>query len=58
MRPRASARRLKSSPDGRPQYALGLRLGYWPCVGGPYLQVALGPWSVSVWFGLAAVGAP
>lgn len=49
---RVCCRRLKSAPDGGRQYAVGLRVGYWPCVRGPYAQLALGPWSVSAWFGL------
>ena len=51
MRLRAMVRK---STRGEPGYALGygLRVGYWPCLRAPYVQVALHHWRVEVWYGL------
>ncbi len=40
------------SPAGRPSWGFGLRVGYWPCLRGPYLQIALGTRRLDVWHGL------
>jgi hypothetical protein len=49
---RVQARRMKRSPGGRDQFALGLRLGYWPCLRAPYVQLVLLCWRFDLWFGL------
>jgi len=43
--------RFDASPDGRQSWGVGFRFGYWPCVQGPYLQVAYGVSRVSIWWG-------
>jgi hypothetical protein len=32
--------------------AYGLRIGYWPCLRAPYLQIAFHRWRIEVWHGL------
>lgn len=36
---------------GRHSQALGVRVGFWPCLGGPFAQVAVGSVRVDVWYG-------
>lgn len=43
----------KESATGRPTWALGGRVGYWPCVQGPFLQLTAGRKHLSVWWGYA-----
>lgn len=33
-------------------YAYGARIGYWPCVGGPFVQVTFGKKHLSIWIGI------
>lgn len=37
--------------QGRRLIALGVKLGYWPCLRAPYLQLALGWWALDIWYG-------
>lgn len=39
------------SSSGRHAYALGLRVGYWPCLGGPFIQMAIATKRLDLWFG-------
>jgi hypothetical protein len=39
------------SPKGERSFGIGFRFGWWPCVGGPYVQVGYGFGRVSVWWG-------
>jgi hypothetical protein len=43
---------MRRRPDGANQLALGLRVGYWPCLRGPYVQVVFACWRFEAWFGL------
>ena len=52
MRIRAATRTGKCSAEGRYTLAYGLRLGYWPCLKAPYIQVAFHRWRFELWFGL------
>jgi hypothetical protein len=45
-------RRSRQSKTGRHAQSLGLRLGYWPCLGAPFIGVDVGSWRVEVWWGL------
>lgn len=45
-------RRNKESPEHQPSIGFGLRLGWWPCLRGPYLQVAFLYWRLDMWHGL------
>jgi hypothetical protein len=44
----------RESTHGAAGYALGygLRVGYWPCLRGVYVQVALHRWRIEIWSGL------
>lgn len=44
--------RTKRSPQGTHAHGYGLRVGYWPCLKAPYVQVALAIWRLDVWHGL------
>lgn len=37
--------------NGEHAIAVGLRVGYWPCLHAPFIQTALGKWTVSLWWG-------
>lgn len=37
--------------EGRKSWGIGGRMGYWPCVHGPFFQVGIGTKRVSVWYG-------
>ena len=41
--------RNKQSPEGIYAKAFGARVGYWPCVRSPFVQVSFWIWRVSVW---------
>lgn len=38
--------------------ALGLRVGYWPCLQAPFVQVTVGSHIFEVWFGLESYRKP
>jgi hypothetical protein len=42
----------KRNAEGRHALGYGLRLGYWPCLKAPYVQIAFHRWRLEVWFGL------
>lgn len=44
-------RRFSCAPDGRQMMALGVRVGWWPCLNAVFLQVAFLYWRAEVWFG-------
>lgn len=48
---RANVRRQRRREDGAHTIALGVRAGYWPCLGAPFFRVDLGPCIFEVWFG-------
>lgn len=43
---------MKRRADGANQLAIGLRVGYWPCLRAPYVQVVFACWRIEIWFGL------
>jgi hypothetical protein len=49
-------RLTNTSAEGRHAFALGFRFGYWPCLGGPFVQLALGKHIVSIWYGVVWKG--
>lgn len=51
-RPRASVRAATRSPEGKPVLAFGLRVGYWPCLRAPFLELAFHRWRIDLWVGL------
>lgn len=48
----AQARPMKKSPGGVRSFGVGLRVGYWPCLCAPYVQITVLFWRLDVWFGL------
>jgi hypothetical protein len=42
----------KTSPDGRHVIWYGPRVGYWPCLEAPVLQISLGKHIFEFWYGL------
>lgn len=46
--------RNRRSHEGRPTIAFGLRVGYWPCLKGPFISLAAGKVSLDLWWGLKA----
>jgi hypothetical protein len=51
---------VRKSTRGEAGYALGygLRIGYWPCLLAPYVQIAFHHWRVEIWHGLPSYKAP
>jgi hypothetical protein len=41
-----------TSPDGHHIIMYGIRVGYWPCLHAPFLQIALGIHILECWYGL------
>lgn len=39
------------SPSGQPMWRLGLRIGYWPCLQGYFIEVDLGAHRYCWWYG-------
>ena len=50
---RKQVRLSAKSRDGRHALSFGMRFGYWPCLKAPFVQLAVGPYLVDLWFGLA-----
>lgn len=50
----ARPNKKKVYPDGTVQHAVGfgIAVGYWPCMKGPYIEIAIGSKRFSVWHGL------
>ena len=44
-------RGFKESKDKEKGWAVGIRMGYWPCMKAYYFQVAFGVRRISVWYG-------
>lgn len=42
----------KTSPGGRHVKALGIKIGYWPCLQAPFISVVLGSRIIDLWWGL------
>lgn len=46
--------RLRTNHERRAVSSYGFRFGYWPCVDGPFLQINLGTYYRSFWYGTEA----
>lgn len=44
--------RNRQSPEGRTALGFGIRIGYWPCLKAPYVQIAFALWRLDLWHGL------
>ncbi len=45
-------KRVRTRYLRRDVISVGIRLGYWPCVGGPFAQLNVGRHYLSIWYGL------
>jgi hypothetical protein len=51
-KPRLMVRPVEArSPGGWPVFSFGFRVGIWPCLRAPFLQLSLGLWHVDAWIG-------
>lgn len=50
-----SVRRNKTSITGQYTKALGLRVGYFPCLKGPFIEIAVWSYSLAIWYGLEPI---
>lgn len=48
---RVQHRRSRVSATGKHAFSIGLRLGYWPCLGGPFVALDLGTHRLEAWYG-------
>lgn len=44
--------RLRANPRLSQVWGLGLRVGYWPCIPAPFVEVHVGPFQMAVWLSL------
>ena len=42
----------RPSPEGKLAFELGAKVGYWPCLKGPFVSVSVGWRRVDLWYGL------
>lgn len=40
------------SPASKPVRAFGVKVGYWPCLRGPFVQVTIWTRNYQIWYGL------
>lgn len=52
LTPRFQLSRTRSSPEGKHAFELGVKVGYWPCLKGPFLSMAVGYRRLDLWVGL------
>lgn len=45
------SRLTSTNYEGKHAFGFGFRFGYWPCLRGPFVQLALGKRIVSIWYG-------
>lgn len=48
---RVQHRRSRTSPTGKHAVSVGVRFGYWPCLGGPFVVVDLWTHRIDIWYG-------
>ena len=51
---------IRNSTHGDAGYAIGygLKLGYWPCLRAPFVQISFYCWVFEVWYGLPSYKQP
>lgn len=49
---RTQHRRSRSSLTVKHAQSIGLRIGYWPCLGGPFVVLYVGSHQLEAWYGL------
>jgi hypothetical protein len=47
----AMRRRTNKSPAGASVLMLGMRIGYWPCLKAPFVQLTFWCWLFDIWYG-------
>lgn len=50
--------RTRNDARGRHSQAIGARVGYWPCLHAPFVQLAIGSYRLDVWHGLPSYRTP
>lgn len=50
---RFKLRHHKRSFEGKSAWALGARIGYWPCLKAPFIQISMLFWVIEIWHGYA-----
>ena len=50
-RPRVMLTDNKRSPEGVRVFAIGVRVGYWPCLKAPFITLSLGVKHLDLWCG-------
>ena len=46
-----AVRETSKKPNGPHVQQLGVRVGYWPCLRAPFVQVAFGHFMYELWYG-------
>jgi hypothetical protein len=52
---RVEVRNNRESPEGQVHICFGIRVGYWPCLLAPYVQLAFWKWRLDIWHGLPSL---
>ena len=52
MRPRYSFSTTRPSPEGKLAFEVGVKVGYWPCLKGPFVSLCVGRRRLDLWIGL------
>lgn len=55
MRPHLYLSRTRQSPEGELALEFGLKIGYWPCLKGPFVSIAFGYRRLDLWYGLPSI---
>lgn len=50
---RLRIRRHRRSYEGRSAWSLGARIGCWPCLKAPFVQISALFWVIEIWHGYA-----
>lgn len=48
---RKGVRKTTTSPEGQHVQSAGVRVGYWPCLKAPFVQIAVGNRVIDIWYG-------
>lgn len=43
--------KAKTSPEGKPVQALGIKVGYWPCLKAPFVSLCVSNRIIDLWWG-------
>ena len=48
---RYQIRHTARNDEGKSVIGFGLRVGYWPCLRAPFLQISMGVYNLDIWWG-------